>query len=102
MTLFSLASYLMSTKEKTITFKINTIKLNFMEIMKQGQKVKYQNVIRTIYDIYPNNMASLCLIDEDGFEYLDIETDELVPINELTQLKQFTKYLKTNNNEKDI
>jgi hypothetical protein len=92
----------MSTKEKTITFKINTIKLNFMEIMKQGQKVKYQNVIRTIYDIYPNNMASLCLIDEDGFEYLDIETDELVPINELTQLKQFTKYLKTNNNEKDI
>jgi hypothetical protein len=65
-----------------------------MEIMKQGQKVKYQNVIRTIYDIYPNNMASLCLIDEDEFEYLDIETDELVPINELTQLnmKKFNNF----------
>jgi hypothetical protein len=31
-------------------------------------------------------MASLCLIDNDEFEYLDIETDELVPINELKQL----------------
>jgi hypothetical protein len=54
--------------------------------MKQGQRIIYDNQVRTIYDIYPNNMASLCLIDNDEFEYLDIETDELVPINDLKQL----------------
>ena len=54
--------------------------------MQQGQRVIYNNEVRTIYDIYPNCMASLCLIDEDEFEYTDIETDELVNINELKPL----------------
>jgi hypothetical protein len=51
--------------------------------MKQGQKVIHNNELRTIYDIYPDNMASLCLIDEDDFEYNDIEEDYLISINEL-------------------
>lgn len=54
--------------------------------MKQGQKVIYDNQVRTIYDIYPDNMASLCLIDQDEDEYLDVEEDELVSINELKKL----------------
>lgn len=54
--------------------------------MKQGQKVIYNNEVRTIYDIYPNEMASLCLIDEDEYEYTDAETDVLVNINELKPL----------------
>ena len=54
--------------------------------MEQGQKVIYNNEIRTIYDIYPNNMASLCLIDEEDYEYLDVEEDYLVSIDKLKQL----------------
>ena len=51
--------------------------------MKQGQKVIYNNEVRTIYDIYPDNMVSLCLIDQDDFEYNDVEEDYLISINEL-------------------
>ena len=54
--------------------------------MKQGQRIIYDNQVRTIYDIYPNDMASLCLIDEDDFEYKDVEEDYLIPIKELKQL----------------
>lgn len=51
--------------------------------MKQGQKVIYNNEIRTIYDIYPNDMVSLCLIDEEDFEYLDVEEDYLTSVNDI-------------------
>jgi hypothetical protein len=53
---------------------------------KQGERIIYNNETRTIYAIYPDNMVSLCLIDNDDFEYLDVETDELVNINEITPL----------------
>ena len=58
--------------------------------MKYGQKVIYNNETRTIYDIYPNDMASLCLIDEDDFEYKDVEEDYLIPIKELKPKKMET------------
>lgn len=54
--------------------------------MEPGQKVIYNNEVRTIYGIYPNDMASLCLIDNEGYEYEDTEEDELTPINDLKQL----------------
>ena len=43
--------------------------------MKQGQRIIYDNQVRTIYDIYPNDMASLCLIDEDDFDAAVKETN---------------------------
>ena len=51
--------------------------------MKHKTKVIYNDQLRTIYDVYPNNMASLCLIDENGEEYTDTEEDFLVPVKDL-------------------
>lgn len=51
--------------------------------MKHKTKVIYDNQLRTIYDVYPDNMASLCLIDENGEEYDDVEEDFLVPVKDL-------------------
>lgn len=51
--------------------------------MKHKTKVIYNNQLRTIYDVYPDNMASLCLIDEEDIEYEDVEEDFLVPVKDL-------------------
>jgi len=51
--------------------------------MKHKTKVIYNDQLRTIYDVYPDNMASLCLIDEEDFEYEDVEEDFLVPVKDL-------------------
>lgn len=51
--------------------------------MKHKTKVIYNNQLRTIYDVYPNERVSLCLIDEEGEEYTDTEEDYLVPVKEL-------------------
>ena len=53
---------------------------------KQGEKVVYKNDTRTIYDIYPNNKVSLCLIDGEDYEYLDVEEDFLILVNELKKI----------------
>jgi hypothetical protein len=51
--------------------------------MKSGDKVIYQNEERTIYAVYNENEVSLCLLDEDGEEYEDVEEDYLTPISEI-------------------
>lgn len=51
--------------------------------MKQGQKVIYKGEMRIIYDVYPDNLVSLCLMDEDGEHYDDVEEDFQVSINDL-------------------
>jgi hypothetical protein len=53
---------------------------------KQDEKVVYKNDTRTIYDIYPKNKVSLCLIDIEGYEYLDTEEDFLISVNELKKI----------------
>jgi hypothetical protein len=57
-----------------------------METIKQGQKVLLNNNIRTIYDTYPNNKVSLCLIDAGGYEYEDVEEDFLTNIKDIKTL----------------
>lgn len=54
--------------------------------MVQGDKVLYDGVVRTIYDVYSDTMVSLCLMDKDGFEYGDVEEDYQTPISELTNI----------------
>lgn len=54
-----------------------------MEKFKPGEKVMCDGRVRTIYGIYPKNHVSLCLIDEDGYEYTDTEEDNQTPISEL-------------------
>lgn len=56
--------------------------------MKQGQKVIYKNEMRIIYDVYPNNMISLCLMDEEGEHYDDVEEDFQIPYS---NVKTFDK-----------
>jgi hypothetical protein len=50
---------------------------------KPGDKVIHNNIVRTIYAIYDNENVSLCLIDDDDYEYDDIEEDFTTPISEL-------------------
>jgi hypothetical protein len=52
--------------------------------MESGDKVIYQGEMRTIYTVYSDTMVSLCLIDEEGYEYDDVEEDYQTPISELT------------------
>lgn len=54
--------------------------------MQAGDKVMYQGEVRTIYDIYDNDNVSLCLIDDEGYEYDDVEEDYQTPISELTKI----------------
>ena len=61
----------------------NKIQIIMTSKVKQGQEIIYNNEIRIIYDIYDSNMISLCLVDEDGFQYTDSETDELINISEI-------------------
>lgn len=70
--------------------------------MKQGQKVIYNDEIRVIYDIYPNNMASLCLMDEDGSHYTDTEADELTSISELKPVNDNLIFNDIDGNELNI
>jgi hypothetical protein len=51
--------------------------------LESGQKVLLNDDVRTIYDTYPNNKVSLCLIDEDGYEYEDVEEDFLTNIEDI-------------------
>ena len=51
--------------------------------IKEGDKVIYKGEERTIYSIYPNNMVSLCLQDEDGEEYEDVEEDYLISMDKI-------------------
>jgi hypothetical protein len=57
-----------------------------MKTLEQGQKVLLNNEVRTIYDTYPNQKVSLCLIDADGYEYEDVEEDFLININDIKTL----------------
>lgn len=61
--------------------------------MKHKTKVIYNNELRYIYDIYPDNMISLCILDLDGYHYFDTEDDELISINEIELVKNKTKQL---------
>ena len=65
--------------------------------MKQGQKVIYKGEMRIIYDVYPDNMVSFCLMDEDGEHYDDVEEDFQVSINDVETLdkKEFDFVLDT-------
>lgn len=51
--------------------------------LKSGDKVIYKNETRTIYSVYSKDSVSLCLMDEDGYEYEDVEEDYLTPIKKL-------------------
>lgn len=57
-----------------------------MKKFNPGEKVMCDGRVRTIYGIYPKNHVSLCLIDEEGYEYRDTEEDEQTPINQLIKL----------------
>jgi hypothetical protein len=59
--------------------------------IKEGDKVIYEGEERTVYSLYPKGMASLCLIDEDGYEYEDVEEDYQVSIKDLTPVKSSKK-----------
>lgn len=51
--------------------------------LKAGQKVIYKGEKRTIYSVYPKDQVSLCLVDEEGYEYLDCEEDYLTNVGEV-------------------
>lgn len=53
--------------------------------MVSGDKVIYQGEVRTIYQVYSETMISLCLIDEDGYEYEDVEEDYQTLVDDLTK-----------------
>ena len=53
---------------------------------KTGDKVLHDNEVRTIYAIYDDENVSLCLIDEDDYEYDDVEEDYLTPISQLQKI----------------
>lgn len=53
--------------------------------MVSGDKVIYQGEVRTIYQVYSETMVSLCLIDEDGYEYEDVEEDYQTLVSDLTK-----------------
>lgn len=55
--------------------------------MTSGDKVIHEGEVRTIYTTYSDTMVSLCLVDEDGYEYDDVEEDYQTPINKLTKIK---------------
>ena len=57
-----------------------------MERYYSGDKVLHEKQIRTIYSIYSETMVSLCLIDNDGYEYDDVEEDYQIPISKLTKI----------------
>ena len=59
--------------------------------LKSGDKVLHEGIVRTIYGVYSNTHVSLCLIDEDGYEYEDVEEDFQIPIDELTPSSETTK-----------
>lgn len=54
-----------------------------MQKFKKGEKVICDGQVRTIYGIYSKNHVSLCLIDEDGYEYTDTEEYYQTPISKL-------------------
>jgi hypothetical protein len=54
--------------------------------MNTGDKVLYEGEVRTIYSVYDDENVSLCLIDEEGYEYDDVEEDYQIPISKLKQL----------------
>ena len=54
--------------------------------METGDKVLHGGIVRTIYGVYSNTHVSLCLMDEDGDEYEDVEEDYETPISELTKI----------------
>jgi len=47
--------------------------------LKPGSRVYYKGERRTVYDVYPNNQISLCLVG-----YPDSEGDWLVDIKEVS------------------
>ena len=51
--------------------------------IKEGDKVIYKGEKRMVYAIYPNNMVSLCLQDEDGEDYEDVEADYLISMDKI-------------------
>lgn len=54
-----------------------------MENLKSGDKVLHEGIVRTISDVYDEDNVSLCLIDEQGNEYEDVEEDYQTPVSEL-------------------
>ena len=55
--------------------------------MKAGQKVIYQDEVRTIYAVYDDKNVSLCLQDDEGEEYDDVEEDYTIPIKDIKASK---------------
>lgn len=54
-----------------------------MENLKSGDKVLHEGIVRTISDVYDEDNVSLCLMDEEGNEYEDVEEDYQTPVSEL-------------------
>ena len=64
-------------------FGVQVNQIKNMKTLKSGQKVLLNNEVRTIYDTYPNQKVSLCLIDADGYEYEDVEEDFLTSVEDI-------------------
>ena len=54
-----------------------------MKNLKSGDKVLHEGIVRTISEVYDKDNVSLCLIDEEGYEYEDVEEDYQTPVSEL-------------------
>jgi hypothetical protein len=52
---------------------------------KKFKKVKYvlfENKISTLYSIY-NSGISVCYVNDSGYEYTDVESDFIIPFDEV-------------------
>lgn len=63
--------------------ELNELQNININIMEAGQKVIYQNEVRTIYAVYDDENVSLCLQDDEGEEYDDVEEDYTIPIKDI-------------------
>ncbi len=52
---------------------------------KDVKYVLYLNEISKVYSIYDTGV-SLCLVDEEGYEYDDVECDYIIPFDEVTPI----------------
>ena len=67
--------------------ELNELQNININIMEAGQKVIYQNEVRTIYAVYDDENVSLCLQDDEGEEYDDVEEDYTIPIKDIKASK---------------
>ena len=66
-----------------LMIELNELQNININIMEAGQKVIYQNEVRTIYAVYDDENVSLCLQDDEGEEYDDVEEDYTIPIKDI-------------------